>query len=303
MANQNPEESPLSPEVIAHAENKSPILGSSHPDSSPPQSDEEVALLEQQLAEGTIKSYSVEFLAQYYKLKGLTDKLEALYVSHGDHFSPSPEKTSFLLERKFIQEGSLTPLGIEELRSVTYVQSRNFQLGRWLDQETIPELLAIIHASRWFEHRNRNAFNLEVPPLQSALDKASHYDPDCGLLLLARFWNLLRDEAFFPKEGDKAGKERLRSEIKATYEAIIDQGEQDSLWKHLRCAARRRAGSIVDPPIVVPTSQLRAEWSRRRDEELRREKKAQLDQKRLDQIYIEKGREIVIIKSASPQGQ
>jgi hypothetical protein len=36
---------------------------------------------------------------------------------------------------------------------------------------------------------------------------------------------------------------------------------------------------------------------------LRREKEAQLDQKRLDQIYIEKGREIVIIKSASPQGQ
>jgi hypothetical protein len=262
------------------------------PEMRPPKSPEDFQRMEQELAEGKVPQFALTFLPSHYERTGQVEKLYALYISHGHLMPQSKEKSAYLLEKKFNETGALSEVELKELELTAYDFTRHLYLGRWPDQETPEQLFAMIHVTEFFQHASKNGHKEDVPPLQSALDKAEKYDPKCGLLLLAKFRAAVREEKSQRAAQNRRETAEAEQEVRALYSQLIALGEQNSLWKHLRVEARRRASYQLRGPSQISTPETRAEKARLDAEEHQRYQDSMDDQKRLDALRLQIAAEV-----------
>lgn len=248
--------------------------------------------MEQELAEGKVPQFALTFLPSHYERTGQVEKLHALYVSHGHLMRQSKEKSAYLLEKKFTETGSLTDVELKELQVTAYDYTRHLFLGRWPDQETPEQLFAMIHVTEFFQHPSKNGYKEDVPPLQSALDKAEIYDPKCGLLLLAKFRAAVKEEKSQRVAQNRSATAEAEQEVRTLYSQLIELGEQNSLWKHLRVEARRHASYQLRGPSQISTPETRAKKARLDAEENQRYQDSMDDQKRLDALRLQIAAEV-----------
>ncbi len=229
--------------------------------------EELTAQMEKKIQESPGDPAAVAHLEEYYRLFNIRDKWEAITLKYPDLTRGSTEKVHFLRERKFRETGSLDYRELESLRWVAYESLTRYFPGRWLDQETPEQLLAILHIrigmSKDFKHRESK----ENPDGAEHYRLAKEYDPDCPLFIWVKMDNIAREARVLPKTTDDSVRETYKKRIQACYKEIVAAGDRDILWRYIREEARVRHSEYFVGPSYIQTPETIARDQREWDME------------------------------------